>query len=108
MTWELRCKMEIKTGFTNEVLLTTPEGERIETDIGDILDAAFYMLTNTDLEKNDPRIGFIEVVKNMEEVPGFNTLHALGDRTARYPSTRLQYGKYNSLFHPNWTKENEQ
>lgn len=43
-----------------------------EISLEDFLVAAEYVLTNTDLEPNDPRLQFVERVKSMEEVDGYN------------------------------------
>jgi hypothetical protein len=39
----------------------------------DFLLAARYVLTNTDLEPNDPRLKFIEVIKKMRVVEGWDS-----------------------------------
>ena len=38
----------------------------------DFCDMAMYVLINTDLEANDPRLEFVEEVKAMREMPGYN------------------------------------
>lgn len=65
--------LEVKT-FGIEL----PEIVRMRTPLGsveirqeDFLDAAFYVLTNTNLEADDYRLKFIEAVKELVEVPGY-------------------------------------
>lgn len=43
-----------------------------EISIEDFLVAANYVLINTDLEPNDPRLQFVKCVKSMKEVDGYN------------------------------------
>lgn len=43
-----------------------------EIDIKDFLEAAFYVLTNTDLCRNDPRLKFAEEVKGLDIIDGYN------------------------------------
>lgn len=43
-----------------------------EISMSDFMDAAHYVLTNSDLKPNDPRRGFVERVKTMREVDGYN------------------------------------
>ena len=38
----------------------------------DFLCAAEYVLTNTDIKKNDPRLKFVEIVKKMRKIKGWN------------------------------------
>jgi hypothetical protein len=40
-------------------------------EINDFFDAVYYVLTNTDLYKNDPRLKFIGRVKKMKKVKGY-------------------------------------
>lgn len=42
-----------------------------DVDLHDFLAAAEYVLINTDLRPNDPRLVFIERVKQYREVPGY-------------------------------------
>ena len=43
-----------------------------EISLEDFLIAAEYVLTNTDLEPNDPRLQFVKCVQSMKEVDGYN------------------------------------
>lgn len=38
----------------------------------DFLSLAYYVLTNTDLEPNDPRLQFVKSVRGMNTVKGYN------------------------------------
>ncbi len=40
--------------------------------IDDFLQGALYVLTNTDLLEGDARLRFVEVVKKLQIVPGYN------------------------------------
>lgn len=62
--------LEVKTfgfGPTNTVHLG-----KYEISFEDFLVAAEYVLTNTDLEPNDPRLQFVKCVQSMKEVTGYN------------------------------------
>ena len=67
--------VEIKTyGFgsmVDEVSIRTPHGETI-IGIEDFLVAVEYVLTNTDLWDGDPRNEFLNQIKTLKLVPGFN------------------------------------
>lgn len=41
-------------------------------DLDDFLEAAEYVLTNTDLEKNDSRLIFVQRVRESDVAEGFN------------------------------------
>lgn len=73
--------LEVKThgGYPPVVHLTTQTG-RCTIAIEDFLDAAWYILTNTDLEPDDPRLVFIERVRKLRSVPGWS-MRAGGRRT---------------------------
>jgi len=43
-----------------------------DISLGDFLDAAEYVLTNTDLWPRDPRRRFVRLVRSMGEVDGYN------------------------------------
>jgi hypothetical protein len=43
-----------------------------EISIEDFLVCAEYVLTNTDIQPNDPRLQFVKCVKSMKEVEGYN------------------------------------
>lgn len=51
----------------------------VEISMHDFCEMALYVLTNTDLAKEDPRIRFVEMVKKLERTEGFN-----GGRTSRF------------------------
>jgi hypothetical protein len=55
----------------------------------DFLATALYVLTNTNLEENDPRLKFIELVKKMKVVDGY--LAATGG-LRELPTKRLKVG----------------
>lgn len=40
--------------------------------MNDFVAAAMYVLTNTDLEENDPRLEFVKAVQRLKPVKGFN------------------------------------
>lgn len=68
--------VEVKThGFpenlSGRVEIWSPNG-RITIGYSDFLAMTHYVLTNTDLQRDDPRLAFIEAIKNMKKVPGFN------------------------------------
>jgi len=43
-----------------------------EISIEDFLVIAEYVLTNTDLEPNDPRLQFVKCVQSMKQTDGYN------------------------------------
>ncbi len=43
-----------------------------EISLRDFLMAAYYVLTNTNLQEDDPRRQFVECVRSMQEVEGWN------------------------------------
>ena len=103
MTLSLRCGMEVKTVFPDEVSLITPDGEIIEININDFLSAVYYVLTNTNLVKNDPRKGFLEVIRNINIISGYPTMLLRDGKEETIGSPmRLQYEDYPSLCSPNW------
>lgn len=59
--------LEIKTWWPKTVHL----GD-YEISIEDFLIAAKYVLTNTDLEPDDPRLQFVKCVQSMRETDGYN------------------------------------
>lgn len=59
--------LEISMWFDNTVYL----GD-YEISLIDFLVAARYVLTNTDLEPDDPRLQFVKCVQSMKEVDGYN------------------------------------
>jgi len=68
--------LEIKTsGLTPTVVFL---GD-YEISLEDWIEATMYVLTNTDLEKDDPRLQFLDRVKRLKVVTGFN----LGTNSSR-------------------------
>lgn len=60
--------LEVKTwGFGKDVV----HFGDYEVSIEDFLIAAHYVLTNTNLTENDPRLQFIECVRSMQVVEGW-------------------------------------
>lgn len=57
--------------FRGVVEISGP-GFSIEIGFRDFVAMAHYVLTNTDLEVNDPRLAFVEAVKRMGVSVGFN------------------------------------
>lgn len=70
--------LSVKTFGFGQMGNTVYLGE-YEISLEDFLIMSHYVLTNTDLESNDPRRQFVECVKEMQEVSGFNA-----------PATRLR------------------
>jgi len=59
--------LQVKTfGFDNTVFL----GD-YEISLKDFLVVAKYVLTNTDLEPNDPRLQFVKCIQSMKETDGY-------------------------------------
>jgi len=44
---------------------------RYDVEINDFFHMVYYVLTNTDLYRNDPRLKFIRRVKRMKKVKGY-------------------------------------
>lgn len=66
-------KLEIKTrGLTQFGLPHIVEIGEYTVDLMDFLTTASYVLTNTDLETGDPRLHFIDYIKSMRRVSGYN------------------------------------
>lgn len=66
--------IEVKTfgiAMPDIVFMRTPCGP-VEIRYEDFLDAAFYVLTNTNLEPDDYRLKFVEAVKALVESPGYH------------------------------------
>jgi hypothetical protein len=64
--------LKIKTsGFDGPIDDTVYLG-RYQIPMSDFLVAVAYVLTNTDLQANDPRIRFVESLKALQEVDGYN------------------------------------
>lgn len=78
--------VEVKTfgTFTPEIVfMRTPCG-LVEVCQEDFLDAAFYVLTNTNLKPDDYRLRFVEAVKSLVETQGYsNSADANIKRLAR-------------------------
>ena len=70
--------IEAKTGFLQSkdgkatVHLGTYMSPIVEIDMEDFCALVEYVLTNTDLNENDPRLALIENIKNLRPVPGYN------------------------------------
>lgn len=64
-------KIDVKTYGTGDLKDKVFFG-KYEILLQDFLDAVHYVLTNTDLEPDDPRFEFVRRVKAMEEVRGYN------------------------------------
>lgn len=70
--------VEVKTSFANRVWLGTKPGTcfgdaDIDMSLADFTSMVLYVLTNTDLEPNDPRLPLVERIKEMRMVPGYNS-----------------------------------
>ena len=58
---------EIKVWFDNIVRVRDVEnGSEVEIIMSDFVHAMYYVLTNTSMEKDDPRLRFMEIVKALE------------------------------------------
>ncbi len=68
----------------------------------DVPNIVYYVLTNTDLVPDDPRLGFIEVVKDMDVVPGYGAEVFLSEGAADKELKRLSYKGGWSLRPPVW------
>ena len=64
--------LEVKTFGFGSMGNTVHLGD-YEISLEDFLIAAKYVLTNTDLELNDPRIQFVKCIQSMKEVKGYNS-----------------------------------
>lgn len=59
-----------------------------EVSMSDFLEAAYYVLTNTNLRDGDPRPDFLEQVARLQPVPGWESLvreKDMGDRRLGLP-----------------------
>ncbi|MFH1170672.1 MAG: hypothetical protein V1704_03900 [Candidatus Vogelbacteria bacterium] len=63
--------LEVKTYGFGSMGNTVHLGD-YEISLEDFLIATQYVLTNTDLVPNDPRLQFVKCVQSMEEVRGHN------------------------------------
>lgn len=63
-------EIAVKTVGVGDLVDTVFFG-RYEIGMEDFLEAAHYVLTNTNLEKDDPRRRFVECVKRMREDTGW-------------------------------------
>lgn len=97
MTLELRNGVSVKTLIDNVVHM-----DHVEYSIEDFLDAAYYVLTNTDLATDDPRFGFVKVVRNMIVVPSHGTEELLKGTPGNSGRKRLDYKSRWSLNPPIW------
>ena len=65
--------LDAKTSFQGKKLfLRGDKGIVFEIPLTDFLSLAHYVLTNDDLQPKDPRLKFINVVKSMKKVKGWN------------------------------------
>jgi hypothetical protein len=65
-------KVEVKTyGMIPEVVHLHGEGIDIEIPLKDWLAATWYVLTNTDLYPEDPRLAFRRITKQLEIITGY-------------------------------------
>ena len=62
-----------KNGKDDTVFIDA-QSNKLEINIEDFFAMVYYVLTNTDLYKNDPRLKFIEKVKKMKKVEGYNKI----------------------------------
>ncbi len=57
-----------------------PDGNRcMEISMQDFCEMALYVLTNTDLAKDDPRIRFVDTIKELRKAKGYN-----GPKSSRF------------------------
>ena len=63
--------LEVKTYGFGSMRQTVYLGN-YEISIEDFLVVAEYVLTNTDLYPNDPRVQFVTCVQSMREIDGYN------------------------------------
>ena len=63
--------LEVKT-FGFGLMRNTVRLGDYEISLEDFLVAAEYVLTNTDLEPNDPRLQFVKCVQSTQETDGYN------------------------------------
>lgn len=60
-------KPEIRTWYDNVVHMRDADSRHdIEIIMSDFVHAMYYVLTNAPMEKDDPRLKFIEIVKALE------------------------------------------
>lgn len=55
-----------------------------EIPMSDFCTAVHYVITNTDLDTNDPRIGLVASVASAKIVPGFNSLAGINPNCLRF------------------------
>jgi hypothetical protein len=65
-------KVVAKTGLDNSVSLSDDIGLAIDIPLADFCCLIEYVLTNTDLIENDPRLKLIDRIKHMYKLPGYN------------------------------------
>ena len=73
------CGGRVKTGFLDPGVTIRLGVDSFTLSMNDFCEAALYVLTNTDLEPDDPRIDLVNAVKKLEGAAGYN-----GARTQRY------------------------
>lgn len=78
--------LEVKTwgGHPPVVYLSTATAQ-YTIALEDFLEAAWYVLTNANLDPNDPRLAFVERVRKLRKVPGWS----LGTGGRRVRTRRL-------------------
>ncbi len=63
--------LEVKTYGDDQTVFLRMKNQEIEIDFSDFFAMALYVLTNTDLKQDDPRLNFLEIAKRMSLVDGF-------------------------------------
>lgn len=61
----------VKT-FGDNIVYISNDHETIQIDMTDFCAMAMYVLTNSDLAKNDPRLKLLKWAKRLKRVKGFN------------------------------------
>jgi hypothetical protein len=73
-------------GIPRRLYVTAPSTE-FELSLRDVLMLCSYVLTNTDLDPDDERLKFVEAVKAMKVVDGWNR----GGKRLEHPATRTYF-----------------
>jgi hypothetical protein len=81
-------KITAKTNSSNNTVNlynSGPESPLINISIpmGDFCFLVEYILENTNLYKDDPRLKLVEKIKNYKIVPGYYLQHCVGDKGSR-------------------------
>lgn len=74
MTLEIAGGVSIKTWWDDTIHLHIEEKET-EITLKDFCAMAYYVLVNSDLLEDDARLGFVEIVKRLTTVEGYDKLH---------------------------------